>query len=161
MEWMREYKEISELVIKVMNEYTFIHKKQLTYKGDKTLSFSEAQIIEEILRHKDANMTKLSKELGVTKAAITKTMKKLETKDYIHRYKNPSNNKDILVSVTELGQDIYKLYQKYIFDNLFKDVYEMFDVRDENYLQDFLKFFKVVDNSLTNIIEEKIGKEVI
>ncbi len=159
MEWMRQYKEISELVIKVMNEYTFIHKKQLVFKDDNKLSFSEAQVIEEILRHKEPNMTKLSIELGVTKAAITKTMKKLELKKYISRYKLLSNNKDILVSVTELGDEIYKEYQQYIFDNLFKDVYEMFDDRDESYVEDFLKFFKTVDKSLIKITEEKIEKE--
>lgn len=158
MEWMRQYQEISELVIKVMNEYTFIHKKQLLYKDNNTLSFSEAQVIEEILRHKDPNMTKLSIELGVTKAAITKTMKKLELKKYIKRYKLLSNNKDILVSVTELGDDIYKEYQQYIFEKLFKDIYDTFDNRDESYMKDFLDFFKTVDRSLCNITEEKLGK---
>ncbi|QEN04281.1 MarR family transcriptional regulator [Thiospirochaeta perfilievii] len=159
MEWMRQYKEISELVIKVMNKYSSIHKKQLCFYKDHTLSFSEAQVIEEILRHKDANMTKLSKELGVTKAAITKTMKKLESKKYISRYKLLSNNKEILVLVTELGEVVYNNYQQYIYENLFKDIYTMFDDRDEKYVDDFLSFFRAADRSITDISKDKIDKE--
>ena len=115
MKWMREYQDLSELVIRVMNKYTFLHNKQFKYGEEHSISFSESQVVEEILRNKNSNMTTLSKELGVTKAAVTKTMKKLELKGFIKRYKNISNNKEIFVSITDLGDRIYQNYQNYIY----------------------------------------------
>lgn len=156
MEWMGKYKDISELVIKVFNEYASLNNKQLSFSGNSTLSFSEAQVIEEILRHKDPNMTKLAKALGVTKAAVTKTMKKLESKNFISRYKLLSNNKDILVSITDLGMKIYKEYQEYIYKILFRRVYQMLEENGLEYIDVFSKFFTSVDRSLHKITEEKL-----
>lgn len=151
MEWMGKYSEISELVIKVMNEYSSVHKKQMFFNNENSLSFSEVQVLEEILRNKDSNMTDLSIELGVTKAAITKTMKKLETKGYISRYKLLSNNKNILVSVTDLGNEIYGAYQEFIYNALFKELFEIFDNESEDTLEVLKKFFDAAHRSIYTI----------
>lgn len=156
MKWMREYQQISELVIRVMNKYSYMHKKQLNFGEDKSISFSEAQVIEEIIRNRDSNMSALAKELGVTKAAITKTMKKLESKGFIKRYKNLDNNKDIFMSLTDLGDRTYKIYQKYIYENLFKEIYEMLDNESESSHDILHNFFKKADISLQKIREDKV-----
>lgn len=154
MEWMGKYSQLSELVIKVFNEYSSLHKKQMSFTEENSLSFSEVQVLEEIFRKKDSNMTYIAGELGVTKAAITKTMKKLEVKGYITRYKLLSNNKNILVSVTDLGSQIYGNYQKFIFDNLFKEVFELFEEKDDETLDTFKKFFEIADQSIVRILEK-------
>ncbi|OQY39843.1 MAG: hypothetical protein B6229_02995 [Spirochaetaceae bacterium 4572_7] len=156
MEWMGQYKEVSELIIKVMNEYTFIHKKQINYGDDESISFSEAQVIEEIIRHKDSNMTDLSKELGVTKAAITKTMKKLENKGFITRFKQEFNKKEIFVSITKKGHEIYKHYQEYMYTNLFGELFQMFSAVDPSHAEMIFQFFNSVDKSLSKISLAKL-----
>lgn len=154
MEWMGKYSEISDLVIKVMNEYSSLYKKQMFFNSENSLSFSEVQVLEAIFRNKDSNMTDLSIELGVTKAAITKTMKKLETKGYISRYKLLSNNKNILVSVTDLGNKIYGEYQEFIYKTLFKEVFHLFDNESEETINMFKKFFEVAHRSVSTISDK-------
>jgi len=155
---MREYKDLSELVIRVMNKYSFLHNKQLEFGDGNTISFSEAQIIEEILRSKDSNMTTLAKELGVTKAAVTKTMKKLEAKGFIDRYKLSSNKKDIYMSVTDLGNRIYQNYQNFIYENLFQEIFEILDQSDEKSYSMITHFFRSADKSLQKVSDKKIPK---
>lgn len=155
MKWMREYKPLSELMIRVLNEYNYLYNKQFEYGDDVPISFSEAQVVEEIIRHKDQNMTNLSKQLGVTKAAVTKTMKKMEKKGFIKRYKMESNNKEIYVELTPFGEKVYGHYQKYIFDNLFKEIFEMFDETDEKSIKFVAECFQSIDKSFQNIQKEK------
>ena len=155
---MREYQDLSELVIRVMNKYTFLHNKQFKYGEEHSISFSEAQVVEEVLRNKNSNMTTLSKELGVTKAAVTKTMKKLEIKGFIKRYKNISNNKEIFVSITDLGDRIYQNYQNYIYENLFKEIFQLLDQNDEKSYEMLKHFFKSTDRSLQKISKDKLAK---
>lgn len=155
MKWMREYKTLSELMIRVMNEYNYLYNKQYKYGDEVPISFSEAQVVEEIVRHKDQNMTSLANQLGVTKAAITKTMKKMEKKGLIKRYKQISNNKEIFVEVTPYGEQVYGNYQKYIFDNLFKEVFELFDENDDSYKNFVGQCFYSIDKSFQFIQKDK------
>ncbi len=156
MKWMREYQDLSELIIRVMNKYSFLHNKQFSYGEGSTISFSEVQVLEEILGNKDSNMTTLAGNLGVTKAAVTKTMKKLENKGFINRYKMLSNKKEIFVSVTEVGEDTYREYQQYIYEKMFKNLFVIMDQYDKSYYDVLNNFFRSVDKSCQNLIDDKL-----
>lgn len=153
---MREYKDLTELVIRVMNKYSYLNNKQIGFDDDRSISFSEAQIIEEILRNKGSNMSTFAKELGVTKAAITKTMKKLEKKGFITRYKTLDNNKNILTSMTKEGVKIYETYQTYMYETLFKEIFALLDKNGKHDYDTLNIFFKSIDLSLLKIAEEKL-----
>jgi DNA-binding MarR family transcriptional regulator len=150
MEWMGKYHDLNELVIRVLNEYSVLQNKQLDIKGQ-SISFSEAQVIEEILMNEESNMTTFAKELGVTKAAITKTMKKLESKKYITRYKRKDNKKEVFVSLTALGKKTYENYQKYIYKNLFGELYGLMDTYSEKEIAMLYTLFGSLEKSFKGI----------
>jgi DNA-binding MarR family transcriptional regulator len=96
--------------------------------------------------------------LGVTKAAVSKTMKKLEIKGFIKRYKNFSNNKEIFVSITDLGDRIYQNYQNYIYENLFKEIFQLLYQNNEKSYEMLKHFFKSADRSFQKISKDKLAK---
>ncbi len=149
---MGKYHDLNELVIRVLNEYALLQNKQISIQGH-TISFSEAQVIEEIIMNEMSNMTAFAKELGVTKTAITKTMKKLEKKRYIFRYNKTGNKKEVFVSLTDLGKQIYEDYQQYISQNLFTELYGLMDTYSDEEIAMLYKLFGSLENSFKRISE--------
>ncbi|WP_347708693.1 MarR family winged helix-turn-helix transcriptional regulator [Clostridium botulinum] len=78
------------------------------------------------------NMTNLAKELMITKQQTTGIVNNLVNKGYINRAVNPDNRKEILLSITESGNDTINTIKNYITDKLYKyfDVLEYEDKRN-------------------------------
>ena len=81
-------------------------------KTNNTLSFSQIHCIAIIGDISEANITKISKELVMTTGAITKMCKKLFTQDFIEKYQNTGNNKEIYYRLTEKGRYVYEIHKK-------------------------------------------------
>ncbi|WP_347708559.1 MarR family winged helix-turn-helix transcriptional regulator [Clostridium botulinum] len=78
------------------------------------------------------NMTNLAKELMITKQQTTGIVNNLVNKGYINREVNPDNRKEILLSITESGNDTINTIKNHITDKLYKyfDVLEYEDKRN-------------------------------
>ncbi|WP_259556569.1 MarR family winged helix-turn-helix transcriptional regulator [Clostridium botulinum] len=78
------------------------------------------------------NMTNLAKELMITKQQTTGIVNNLVNKGYINRAVNPVNRKEILLSITESGNDTINTIKNHITDKLYKyfDVLEYEDKRN-------------------------------
>lgn len=78
------------------------------------------------------NMTNLAKELIITKQQTTGIVNNLVNKGYINRAVNPDNRKEILLSITESGNDTINTIKNHITDKLYKyfDVLEYEDKRN-------------------------------
>ncbi len=78
------------------------------------------------------NMTNLAKELMITKQQTTGIVNNLVNKGYINRAVNPDNRKEILLSITESGNDTINTIKNHITDKLYKyfDVLEYEDKRN-------------------------------
>lgn len=59
------------------------------------------------------NITDLSIRLGVTKGAISKIARKMEDKALIERYREPGNDKEILLRLTPKGKKAYFGHEKF------------------------------------------------
>lgn len=66
------------------------------------------------------NMTNLAKELMITKQQTTGIVNNLVNKGYINREVNPDNRKEILLSITESGNDTINTIKNHITDKLYK-----------------------------------------
>ncbi len=66
------------------------------------------------------NMTNLAKELMITKQQTTGIVNNLVNKGYINREVNPDNRKEILLSITESGNDTINTIKNHMTDKLYK-----------------------------------------
>jgi len=58
-------------------------------------------------------ITDLAVQLGVTKGAISKIAKKMEEKGLIEKYREPGNDKEILLMLTPTGKKAYLGHEEY------------------------------------------------
>lgn len=71
------------------------------------LSNTEIHTLCLIVAHPETNVTQLAEILAVTKGAVSQTIKKLEQKGLVERYRSPENNKDVFLHATKLGEVAY------------------------------------------------------
>lgn len=76
------------------------------------LTFSQIHCIATIEYIEDANITKLSQELGMTTGAITKMCRKLLNEGYVSKYQKEGNNKEVYYDLTELGLNVCEIHRK-------------------------------------------------
>lgn len=119
-------------LIKNMDEKKFMTKH----------TFMEVHCIDLIERVDDANVTKLSKALKMTKGTISKIAKSLINKNAIEIYQKPENKKEIYYKLTEIGRNIYFEHEK------------MHKKRIERDSIIFNKLSEVEKNNLANILNK-------
>ncbi len=82
--------------------------------GDILLDYTyvEMHCINCIGKIENPNVTKIASEMKLTKAAISKNIKKLLSKNAIEIYKNPLNKKEIYYKLTPLGKEVFDKHLK-------------------------------------------------
>ena len=101
MDRKKTCEEIEELFIKLANKYHSLEKIPVDYGVGKDLYHSERHLIEKIGDYPEKNITELAKFFGVTKGAISQTVKKLENKGIVTRYKGEKNDKEVFLKLTK------------------------------------------------------------
>lgn len=104
-----------------------------------TLSFSQVHCIALIGDIKEANVTKISTELAMTTGAITKMCKKLFNENFVEKYQNTRNNKEIYYRLTKSGEQVYEIHKK-IHDKVYEDKKSLLNKYNEDEKAIILRF---------------------
>ncbi|UCD66807.1 MAG: MarR family transcriptional regulator [Deltaproteobacteria bacterium] len=113
MDRKKTSKDIEELFIKLANKYHSLEKIPEDYGIGIKLYHSERHLIEQIGDYPEKNITELAKFFGVTKGAISQTVKKLENKGIVTRYKGEKNEKEVFLKLTKTGKSVYKKHKEH------------------------------------------------
>jgi DNA-binding MarR family transcriptional regulator len=96
---------IIDRIFTVMNTMLFIEKRfSFTFKNV-TLFPKEVHVILLVHAEHNINAKKIAEILGVTKGAISQTLKRLVDKGMLNKNKNPQQPKELLITLTNLGQE--------------------------------------------------------
>ncbi len=88
------------------NQLNILYKKEFgNILSD--YSYAEMHTIDVIGKIKDPNVTKIAKHLNITKAGISKIIKKLLLKKAILTYKNSDNKKETYYKLTQKGNEVF------------------------------------------------------
>ncbi|TFG40693.1 MAG: MarR family transcriptional regulator [Bacteroidia bacterium] len=112
-----ELQNLIDLFLKILHLYSIIGRKPKDYGTGDLLYFTELHTITMVAKNKEINMTQLAEIMGVTKGAISQTIRKLVDKNLIHK-SNINNRKEINLKLSEKGMIVYKSqesFQKEIF----------------------------------------------
>jgi DNA-binding MarR family transcriptional regulator len=106
-----------DLFLKILHLYSVIGRKPKDYGTGDLLYITEIHTITMIGNNHKVNMTQLAELMGVTKGAISQTIRKLVSKNYIIK-SNTINRKEVNLSLSEKGKVVYKgqeSFQKELF----------------------------------------------
>jgi len=112
-----ELQSLIDQFLKILHLYSVIGRKPKDYGTGDFLFFTEIHTISMVGKNKEINMTKLADLMGVTRGAISQTIRKLVGKELIVK-SNTTNRKEINLMLSEKGLVVYKgqeSFQKELF----------------------------------------------
>jgi len=107
-----ELHAIIDLFIRILHLYSVLDKKPRDYGTGDLLYVSEIHAIHAIGSNPEINLTQLAELSGITRGAISQTVKRLVGKRYIARYK-VRNKKEVNLRLSDKGYLINQLYEDF------------------------------------------------
>jgi len=108
-------KEIQELIdqfLRILHLYSLITRRPKDYGTGDMLYFTEVHTLAMIGRQGEVNVTRLAELMGVTKGAISQTIRKLTAKGLILRNQK-KNKKEVFLNLTEKGITVYRAQESF------------------------------------------------
>jgi DNA-binding MarR family transcriptional regulator len=102
-----ELQTLIDLFLKILHLYSVVSRKPKDYGTGDLLYFAELHTITVVARNHEINMTELAEILGVTRGAISQTIRKLVAKNLILK-SNITNRKEVNLRLSEKGLIVYK-----------------------------------------------------
>jgi DNA-binding MarR family transcriptional regulator len=99
----KELKNIIELFLKILHLYSVINRKPKDYGTGDLLYLTEIHTITVVAANEEINMTRLAEIMGVTKGAISQTIRKLVNKNLIIK-QNADSKREYNLRLSEKGK---------------------------------------------------------
>lgn len=96
--------KISELFINIVAKFYENDTKARTFGTDTELFHSEIHTLQYIMDHPGLHISGIARELGVTRGAVSQTVKRLERKKMIIKDCSPDDNKRKIIIPTVKGK---------------------------------------------------------
>ena len=117
-----------------------LEKEPRTYGTDQLLTSSEIHLIEVVADNEDFSVTDLAKLMGITKGAVSQTLKKLEKKGLTFKEEDPRNISRSNVRLTSKGKAAYYSHKHWheTMDGGFQSYYTDLEEEKITFLLDFM-----------------------
>lgn len=153
LEWMGEYRNMVEQIVKYCNGYASQYKIEDYLGTDEKISYAQVQVLEYILENEQLkqNMTMIAARLGITNSTFSKLVTKLVNKGMLQRYYLKGNKRNIIIQVTEYGKEQYEKYSRYTYKKWFEEMFIIADQIPKEYITLFSEMLRVgIKNALNN-----------
>jgi len=122
-----------------------LEKTPRAFGTDELLTSSEIHLVELIGENREAlSVTDLATLLGVTKGAVSQTLKKLEKKKLSTKRPDPENNSRAIVELTAKGKTAFYAHRHWheTMDGGFKTYFQNLDQDRVDFIAEFLEKFE-------------------
>ncbi|GHI01131.1 MarR family winged helix-turn-helix transcriptional regulator [Neobacillus kokaensis] len=104
--------ELMETLYEISRKISSYESIPRKYGTDDDLFMVEAHTINLIGNHQHTNTSELARLTNKTKGAISQMVDKLIKKDLAVKYKNPTNQREVIIELTEKGKKVYNFHKE-------------------------------------------------
>lgn len=144
---VEEFKEISNLLERVIHKYVQMEKRALDYGNGITLSQPEIQTVMLIGNHPGISVTAIAKMRGITKGTASQMLYRLVDKGLVEKRVSEHSDAQISVFLTELGQEESRLHDAYHKQKI-QPVFEYMSKLSPQSVKDFVGIIEQLDITL-------------
>ena len=123
--------------------------------GGELLYMREAHFILAVGPGEGRTMSEIAQALGVTQGAVSQLAARLEKKGYILRRRTPENHRQVLVTLTPLGEEACRTHQNFDdaqYAQMDRDCFSRFT---EEELRKFWEYEHIICTHFTKVNEQK------
>jgi DNA-binding MarR family transcriptional regulator len=136
--------------LKILHLYAVINRKPKDYGTGDMLYLTEVHTITMIARNDGINMTRLAETMGVTRGAISQTIRKLAGKNLIIK-ENTTNRKEFSLRLSEKGRVVVK-GQESLQQEIFSFAASLYEKADPHDREMVMRLF----NAIASNMEERV-----
>jgi DNA-binding MarR family transcriptional regulator len=114
-----EFEKIMQKFDQVVTIMESMHTPSLSFGTGVAMYRREIHTVQAIGRNPGINVTTLAERMGVTKGAISQTVKKLIKKGLVRKTHTPGNAKEVILELTNLGWTGFHNHEKFHMDTLY------------------------------------------
>ncbi len=100
-------------LLKISTKYSRIESMPIQVNDGMAITTREAHVIQAIGEKKQMSVTDLAGHFGVTKSASSQIVTKLADKGYLQKSQAPHSNKELVLSLTELGWQAFRAHERF------------------------------------------------
>lgn len=141
-----ELQNLIDLFLKILHLYSVINRKPRDYGTGDLLYLTEIHTITMVGKNREINMTRLAELMGVTKGAISQTIRKLVNKNLIVK-ENTTNRKEFNLKLSEKGLAVMK-GQESLQKELFAFAATLYEKADEHDREMVKKLFLAISSNM-------------
>ena len=141
--------DMNTLSVIVRHSRTYLERELQPYD----IGYSEEVILMYLLDHADVSQETIARHFILDKGSVAKTMTKLEDKNLVHRYENPNNKREKLVSLTSAGKSL-TIPCRQALDKFHQHLFQGLTQEDRQKLSDIIKIMEQNAISLTERNQE-------
>jgi len=136
-DWMGQYRDLVEKIIFLCNKSATHFNLSADYNTPIKITAHQIQVMEYLLEGRYEKMSDVAKRLGVSRGTFSGSVKKLMAMGCLEKSHKDGNKKDIHVTVTPFGHQVYEDYSRFIYNHWFKDMFAMADKVPPEYIKLF------------------------
>lgn len=139
LEWMGDYREITEQMIRFANAYANSYQTERNYSEKVKFNATQLQVMEYLLENEERNdkMATIAKRLAITPSKFTRTVQVLENKGLVEKFHTTKNKKNTIIKVTDLGRISYLEYVDCVVEGSFREMFLLLDTIPKKYIKTF------------------------
>lgn len=141
MENIENKLKIGDLLLSVIRNFVEHDTKARYFGTDTKLNHSEIHMIQFIKEQKERlHISAIARKLGITKGAVSQTIKRLEKKGFVLKEVDTENKSRLLIRLTPKGEKAHYYHKKYHrqLDSIILDVLKNTDDENIMFLNNFL-----------------------
>lgn len=156
MERLELIKEQTIVTKQLINFMLLRNQWPRRYGADTVIYMAEADIIAGIGRKRDICASDIAKSFGISKSAVSKTIRKLCRKGIVTTVTSPNDSRKRILVLTPKGRTIYRYHNRMDMD-VFEHIMRELSKCTEEELQAYIKIAKVHVNVRYHLIGLKDG----
>lgn len=150
---VEEFKEISNLLERVIHKYIQMEKRPMDYGNGITLSQPEIQTIMLIGSNPGISVTAIARMRGITKGTASQMLYKLADKGLVKKCVSEHSDAQISVFLTELGQEESRLHDAYHRQKI-QPVFQYMSKLSSQSVNDFVGIIRQLDVALDETLDD-------
>ena len=135
-----ENEKIAHLFLELIETVTTLARRPVVF-GKDIFYRRELHSIALIGQSEGITSAELAKFFGITRGVTHKILVQLEKKGFIRKTKQPDNNRDIALYLTESGQKVFALHERY-HQELSRDFYSFLATKKPSVRREYINFLQ-------------------
>jgi len=138
LEWMGNYRDVVEAMIRMCNTYYGVYKAE--FLPEIHLSPAQLQVLEYILENesRNDNMSAIARRLSIPQSSFSKIANELVRLNFLDKYHLANNGKDVIIKVSDYGKKCYAEYSSGRHTDVWRRIFKRLDGLDTASVQVFV-----------------------